>query len=340
MQILMHNYSIKLAFVCLALVTSFSGRSQIDITDAVNDMLYISSKYVSPAASASVYQSSSSWYSSAETIGKFKLDASLHVNILPIPNKQKTFSISNNELATMEIRGTQSAVIPSALGGYTETFFDFNIDDEAYEWQAFEGIKQDVVTHPYLQVSIGLWKETDVTLRYSPKVTISTSSYDIFGAALKHTISQYFRKEAADSTPFELAVLASYSMFNLNLYFDEVAVEPIDPKPGSIPLTTINSIIIDANSFLFQLIASKKINKLEFTGSLGYTYNEFNHKLGGQDGLFLDLFNELLLLLDDSKTDFKGDLGVNYHFNKFYISSMLSLGKFPNINLALHYKIF
>jgi len=185
-----------------------------------------------------------------------------------------------------------------------------------------------------------LWKETDVTLRYSPKVTISTSSYDIFGAALKHTISQYFRKEAADSTPFELAVLASYSMFNLNLYFDEVAVEPIDPKPGSIPLTTINSIIIDANSFLFQLIASKKINKLEFTGSLGYTYNEFNHKLGGQDGLFLDLFNELLLLLDDSKTDFKGDLGVNYHFNKFYISSMLSLGKFPNINLALHYKIF
>ena len=179
-----------------------------------------------------------------------------------------------------------------------------------------------------------------MTLRYSPKVTISTSSYDIFGAALKHTISQYFRKEAADSTPFELAVLASYSMFNLNLYFDEVAVEPIDPKPGSIPLTTINSIIIDANSFLFQLIASKKINKLEFTGSLGYTYNEFNHKLGGQDGLFLDLFNELLLLLDDSKTDFKGDLGVNYHFNKFYISSMLSLGKFPNINLALHYKIF
>lgn len=138
----------------------------------------------------------------------------------------------------MEIRGVQSAEIPSALGGHTETFFDFNIDDEAYEWQAFEGIKQDVVAHPYLQVSIGLWKETDVTLRYSPKVTISTSSYDIFGAALKHTISQYFRKEAADTSPIELAVLASYSVFNLNLYFDEVAIEPVDPEPGSIPLTT------------------------------------------------------------------------------------------------------
>ncbi len=340
MQTLMHNNFKKLAFICLALVTSFSGRSQIDISDAVNDMLYISSKYVSSAASASVYQSSSSWYSSAESIGKFKLDASLHVNILPIPNKQKTFSISNSDLATMEIRGAQSAVIPSALGGHTETFFDFTLDGESYEWQAFEGIKQDVVTHPYLQASIGLWKETDLTFRYSPKVTISTSSYNIFGAAIKHTLSQYFRKEAKDSDPFEIAVLASYSVFNLNLYFDEVAIEPIDPKPGSIPLTSINSIIIDANSLLFQLIASKKINKLEFTGSLGYTYNEFNYKLGGQNGLFLDLFNELLSLLDDNKTDFKGDLGVNYHFNKFYISSMLSLGKFPNINVALHYKFF
>ena len=95
----------------------------------------------------------------------------------------------------MEIRGAQSAEIPTALGGHTETFFDFHIDDEAYEWQAFEGIKQDVVTHPYLQASVGLWKETDVTLRYSPKVTINTSSYDIFGAAIKHTLVNILEKK-------------------------------------------------------------------------------------------------------------------------------------------------
>ena len=339
MQILTRNNSVKIFFIFLTLITS-SVKSQIDVTDAVNDMLYISSKYVSSAASASVYQSSSSWFSSAESVGKFKLDVSFHVNILPIPNKQKTFLINNNELSTMELRGAQTAKIPTALGGHTETFFDFDIDGEAFEWQAFEGIKQDVVAHPYMQVSVGLWKETDVTLRYSPKVTINTSSYDIFGAAIKHTLSQYFRKEATDSDPIELAVLASYSVFNLNLFFDEVAIEPIDPKPGSVPLTTINSMIIDANSLLFQIVASKKLHKLEFTGSLAYTYNKFNYKLGGYQGLFLDVFNELLSFLDESKTDFKGDFGVNYYFNKFYVSSMLSLGKFPNVNLALHYKFF
>ncbi len=332
----------KISIFCIALLMSCQGLSQInspDVTNAILDMLYISSKYVSPAASASAYQSSSSWYSSAESVGKFKVDVSVHFNVLPIPDKQKNFSINNSELITMKVRGSQSADIPTALGGDTSTFFDFNIEDEAYEWQAFEGVKQDVVAHPYLQASIGLWKETDVTFRYSPKITIETSSYEIFGAAVKHNVTQYFRNKEIDARPIELAVLASYSKFDLNLFFDEVEIKPVDSDSETEPLTTINSIVIDANSWLFQLIASKKINKFELTGAVGFTKNDFNYRLGGDEGLFLDLFNELLSLLDENKNEFKGDVGANYYFNKFHISSMVTVGKFPNINIALHYKI-
>jgi len=338
----MHNAALKFSIFYIALMTAFQGVSQInspDVTNAVLDMLFISSKYVSPAASASTYQSSSSWYSSAESVGKFKVDVSLHFNVLPIPNKQKSFTINNDELITMEVRDSQSAEIPTALGGDTSTFFDFNIEGEAYEWQAFEGVKQNVVAHPYLQASIGLWKEIDVTFRYSPKVTIETSSYEIFGAAIKHNVTQYFRKNISDSNPIEVAVLASYSKFDLNLYFDEVAIKPIDPESNTGALTTLNSIIIDADSWLFQLIASKKINNFEFSGAVGFTENDFNYKLGGDEGLFLDLFNDLLSLLDENKNEFKGDIGANYYFNKFYISSMFTIGKFPNLNIAIHYKI-
>lgn len=338
----MHNAILKFSIFFILLMTAFQGMSQInspDVTNAVLDMLYISSKYVSPAASASTYQSSSSWYSSAESIGKFKVDVSMHFNVLPIPKRQKSFAINNDELVTMQIRDSQSAEIPTALGGDTSTFFDFDIDGEAYEWQAFEGVKQNVVAHPYLQASIGLWKETDLTFRYSPKVTIETSSYEIFGAAIKHNITQYFRKKSSDSNLIETAVLASYSKFDLNLYFDEVAIKPIDPDSTTGALTTLNSIIIDADSWLFQLMASKKINNFEFTGAFGFTENDFNYKLGGKEGVFLDLFNELLSLLDENKNEFKGDVGVNYYFNKLYISSMFTIGKFPNMNVGIHYRI-
>lgn len=338
----MHRKILKLGIFCIALLASYQGMSQInnpDVTNAVLDMLFVSSKYVSPAASASTYQSSSSWFSSAESVGKFKVDVSLHFNILPIPNNQKSFTINNDELITMRVRGSQSADIPTALGGDTSTFFEFDIDGEAYEWQAFEGIKQNVVAHPYLQASIGLWKETDVTFRYSPEITIETSSYEIIGAAVKHNITQYFRNDDVSSSPIEIAVLASYSKFDLNLYFDEVVIKPIDPESNTGALTTLNSIIIDADSWLFQLIASKKMNNFEFTGAVGITDNDFNYRLGGDDGVFLDLFNELLSLLDENRNEFKGDIGFNYYFNKFYISSMFTIGKFPNMNIAIHYKI-
>ena len=330
---------LKIAFIIFFSNQGFSQITSPDIGTALTDMLYISSKYVSPAASASVYQSSSSWYSSAESVGKFKVDVSLHFNILPITNKQKTFVINNDELINMEVRGSQSAEVPTALGGDTDTFFDFTIEDEAYEWQAFEGIKQSVVAHPYLQATVGLWKETNVTVRYSPKIAIETSSYEIFGGAIKHNVTQYFRNEEASKSPVEVAVLASYSVFNLDLNFDEVAIKPIDPESGTGALTTLNAIIIDADSWLFQVIASKKANNFEFSGAFGLTRNQFNYKLGGEEGLFLDLFNNLLTLLDERKTEIKGDIGVNYNFNKFYVSSMFTIGKFPNINLALHYKI-
>ena len=327
-------------FIFFLLVT-VKGFAQIspDVFTALEDMLYISSKYVSPAASASAYQSSSSWYSSAESVGKFKVDVSLHFNVLPIPKKQKTFIINNNELISMNVRGAQSTEIPTAIGGDTDVFFDFMIDEEAYEWQAFEGIKQNTVAHPYLQATVGLWKETDLTIRYAPKIQIETSSYEIFGGAIKHNVTQYFRKNSSNSNPLEVAALVSYSVFNLDLNFDEVAIKPTDPDSGTGALTTIDAIIIDADSWLYQVIASKRVNKFEFSGAFGVTSNQFNYKLGGQEGVFLDLFNELLTLLDERKTELKGDIGVNYYLNNFYISSMFTIGKFPNINLAIHYKI-
>ena len=333
---LKRTYSIIL-ISCFLSFNSFGQITSPDVGDALLDMIYISGKYVSSAASASAYQSSTSWYSSAESVGKFKVDVSLHFNILPIPKKQKSFIINNNELISMSVRGSQSAEIPTALGGDTNTFFDFTIEDEAYEWQAFEGVKQNVIAHPYLQVTVGLWNETDVTLRYSPKIKIETSSYEIFGGALKHNITQYFREKLTCENPIEIAALVSYSVFNLNLNFDKVAVKPIDPESGTGALTTLDAIVINADSWLFQVMASKRIKKFGLSGAFGLTSNQFNYKLGGQEGVFLDLFNDLLSLLDERKIEAKGDVGVNFYMNNFYVSSMFTVGKFPNINFAIHY---
>ena len=329
-----------LLFIFLQITTSVcSQTSSPDLSNFVSDMVFMSKKYVSPAATASAYQSSGAWYSSAKSVGQFKVDLSLHINVLFIPQKEKSFNIKNSDFSSLVIQDSslENAEIPTALGGDTQVFFDFFIDDNQYELQAFEGVKVAVLPHPYLQASVGLWKETDVTVRYAPKITIDASNYEIFGVALKHNLTQYFK--AKKTNPFEVAFLVSYSEFDLNLFFDPVNIKPVGSSSSTEPLTTLDGVIVDANSWLFQSIISKQVNKFEFNGALGITQNKFNYLISGKEGLVLDLFNNLLTLLDESKSHFKADLGVNYHFKNAYISSTVSIGEFQNLNVAFHYKL-
>lgn len=326
-------------FICVFLWSSIT-LSQSDVSNVIVDLLTLSQNYIEPATDGLVYQSTSSWYSSAKSLDKFEVDVSVHFNALPIQKKHRTNEISNSDFVTMQIRGgNTSTTVPSAFGGDTDVFLDYFIEGEEYELQAFEGIDQNVVMHPYLQASIGLWKETDLTLRYSPKVKIDVTKYRIFGGAIKHNISQYFRKNDSIRKGIEVAGLVSYSKFDVDLFFDEIYLEPRNPDPGSVPLAVINSVIVDADAWLFQLIASKQFKNIELVGSLGYTASNFEYNLGGEDGFVLDLFNQALDVLDGRKTGFKGDVGLNYHFGRIYVSSMMSVGKFLNTNVALHYRI-
>ncbi|MFD0965067.1 DUF6588 family protein [Pseudofulvibacter geojedonensis] len=327
-------YSLLLFFVGSF---SFSQTFNADLGRTLDDLIFLSGEYVSPAADASMYQATSSWYSTAKSLDKFQVEVSVHANALYIPNNKKSYTISNSDFSSFEIRGgDDSVVIPTALGGGNSTFFDFTLDGEDYEMQAFEGVDQEVLAHPFLQASVGLWKETDLTVRYSPKVKIDVSDYQIFGLALKHNLTQYNRKENS----VEVAVLLSYSKFDLDLFFNEFRLESSNPQPGEEPIATVDSVIVDASSWLFQFIASKEFGKFELHSSLGLSRNQFNYELGGKDSLILSLFNLSLEELEETTTNFKGDVGLNYHIgNKYYISSMFTIGEFPNVNLAFHYKI-
>lgn len=307
-----------------------------DLGNVLSDLALITGRYVAPAADASVYQSTASWYTSAKSLEKFEVDVSIYFNALPIAQKQKTYNIADSEFNNLDVRGGSNADVPTALGGDTSIFYDFSINGEAYEMQAFEGIKENVVIHPYLQASIGLWAETDLTLRYSPSIKIDFSDYQIFGGAVKHSISQYFRPD--DGTSFiEVAGLVSYSTFDLNLIFDPFELKSSDESAE--PLAIIDRVIVDADAWLFQLIGSKEFGSFEVAGAFGYTSSNVHYVLGGDDGYFLDSLNIIIdQLLEETRSGVKGDLVLNYHFNNFYISTGVTLGKFLNSSLSFHYK--
>jgi len=307
-----------------------------DLEDVLNDLVIVSGQYITPAADASIYQSTAAWYSSAKSLDLYEVDVSLHFNALPIGSKKKVFTVRDSEFINLNIRDASTAEVPTALGGDTEQFYDFMIDGENYEMQAFEGVKESAVYHPYFQASVGLWKETDLTIRYSPKIKIDISDYTVFGVAVKHNVTQYFRNEnSADA--FEFAVLASYSTFDSNLLFDALELSPVDGNDAS--LAVINGLTVNANALLFQAIGSRRWSDFEVQGSFGFTSSAINYTILGDGSTFIDLFNRTLVVLEETRSGVKGDLGANYYFGKVYVSSNVTFGKFMNLNVGVHYKI-
>ena len=308
-----------------------------DVEDFLTDMLLLSNKYVSPAAEAAVYQSTGSWYSSAKNLDLYQVDLSLHINALPVSNAQKSFTVSDSDFIVLDIRDAESAQVPTALGGDTSVFYDFTLGEDNYELQTFEGANQQVFYYPYLQGSIGLWGQTELTLQYVPEVKIDASGYQTFGGAIKHNISQYWLGDNQDSQALQVAVQVAYSLFDSKIFFDGFEVTSTDQDQAA--LAVINSLTVDANAITANLIASKRVDRFEFVGAFAVSANKFTYTMGGEGDFLLGLLNDAFTALEDTSFMMRGNLGVNYHLDNWYVASNIAIGRFVNTNVSVHYKL-
>ena len=327
-----------IAFLFLSPVIAVAQNTYLtDVEDFLIDMLLISNKYVSPAAEAAVYQSTGSWYSSAKSLELYQVDVSLHVNALSVSDAQKSFTVKDSDFIRLDIRDAQTAEVPTALGGETSVFYDFILGEDSYELQTFEGAKQQVFYYPYLQGSMGLWGQTELTLQYVPEVKIDDSGYKTFGGAVKHNISQYWLGDNQDAQSLQVAVQVAYSLFDSKIFFDGFEVTSTDQNQDA--LAVINSLTVDANAVTGQFIVSKRVNKFEFVGAFAVSENKFTYTMGGEGDFLLGLLNEAFTALEDNSFMMRGNIGVNYHFDNLYVASNVTIGKFINTNLSIHYKL-
>lgn len=305
------------------------------LNEVANDILFIIDGYNEPAAEASVMQTGAGWFHTAKSLELFKTNISIGISGLPFPSKKKSFTVRDSDFMNVDIRDGDQASIPTTLGGRGRTFFDFKIDNEAYEFQAFSGIRSDLFAMPYIQGQIGLWKETELTLRVVPKLIIDKSSYAVYGLGLKHNLSQYLFKE---NRSFEIAIYGNYNLTDLNIEFEEPL--ELTPSSGNQPLAILNGSLIDFHSINTGIVASKDINKWTFSGAFNYNTSWIDYSLTGEQNLFLGVFNDALTTLSDTKHSFRGDIGAAYQISpKWNINSQFSAGQFVNLNISGIYYI-
>ena len=304
-----------------------------DMGHLIDDALFFSDKYVTPATDAAVYQAASGWIDTPRKKELWEVSFSVHVNVFFTPNRDKEFTIDNSDFTFFQLEEGTFATVPTALGNDNQVYLSGYLGDDEVRLETPEGMNMKTVAYPYLQGSLTIWQGTDVVVKFSPKVKLKKSDYQVYGFGLKHNISQYL--DSLEQKKVHLAVLAAYSKEDVSFNFFD-----IETDYGTLGINRINGLV---DTWHFQASGSREIGRFELMGSFIYSTSDIKYKVSGETGSIEEILplqqvlNERLKEIYKTRVNYIGEAAVSYKFNNFSVQSILAFGKFVNANMALQY---
>lgn len=315
---------------------SFSQSEQTfeDIGHLLNDALFFSDRYITPATDAAVYQAASGWMHSPKKRALWDVNLALHSNVFFVPKRDRSFQISNSDFTFFEIEGAGTATVPTALGDDAQVYLVGELDGEEIRLKTPEGINQETVFYPYLQTDLSLWKGTEVIVKFSPKTKLKKGDYQVYGFGVKHNLSQYLK--TLEAKKVHLAALLAYSKEDIS--FDFISVPT---QYGSLGINRLNGLV---DTWQFQMNGSKEFKNFELMGGLIINTSKFKYVVGGERGEIEDIIplqeilNKKLEEIYKTKTNVMGELSGRYQIGKIFLQSVVGFGKFVNTNFSVQYE--
>ena len=304
------------------------------IGNLIQDAIFFTDLYVSPAADAAVYQAASSWVNTPQKAELWDFTLGLHVNTFFVPKSDRSFRLNNSDLSFFQIEGQDSALTPTALGSDQYVMLKGVLGGSDVSLKSPEGVDREVVVYPYIQGSLGVGFGTEAIAKFSPKINLKNVSYQVYGLGLKHSISQYFSKVEAKN--FYISALVAYAKEDLTVNFLDV-----ETQYGNLGFNALNSLI---DTWQFQINGSKKWNKFELSSGIIANTSEFEYKVKGEKGAIeeilplQDVLNGELKTIARNKFNCIGEVSGRLDFNRFFVQTTLAFGKFVNSNVSLQYK--
>lgn len=300
----------------------------------IQDAIYFTDQYVTPATDAAVYQAASSWVNTPQKAELWDFTLGIHVNTFFVPQSDRSFRLKNSDLSFFQIENQDSALTPTAMGSNEYVTLSGMLGGSKVSLKSPEGINREVVVYPYLQGSLGVGFGTEAIVKFSSKVDFKKVSYQVYGIGLKHSISQYFK--TLESKDYFVSALFSYAREDLTVNFLDVETEY-----GNLGFNALNSLI---DTWQFQVNGSKKWNKFELMGGIIANNSSFEYKVKGEKGEIEEIIplqsvlNTELKAIADSKFNVIGEVSGRVEFYKFFIQTTIAFGKFVNSNLSVQYK--
>ncbi|MDB5159077.1 MAG: hypothetical protein JWR50_3784, partial [Mucilaginibacter sp.] len=218
------------------------------------------------------------WTNTAKTQNFLRFVIRISATESLVPDKDKTYNI--NSLNLTNIKATGSPIAPT-FGGDKNLSTDITVTDPAnpnnkYNTTLPKGVVK-YIPAPQVQLTVGLIKNTDVTVRFIPTIKVSddVGKVGMFGIGFKHNLVNDI--DPKHPLPFDLAVAIGYTRLN---YTKSLSVLPDDDNGGVSGSHDFSNQSLEGHfsGFNTQVILSKKL--LFFTPFVSVGYLTSSTKVG------------------------------------------------------------
>jgi hypothetical protein len=287
----------------------------------------------------------SGWNNTAKTKKFLHFDLRISATVAQVPTSGQSFDVTKIGLSNhLQVDPSSPTNIAPTFGGSKNAPTPLmDIKDNNGNTIGTFNMPNGVIKYvpaPDIQLTIGIFRNTDFTIRTTPTIDIGSNSGSVgeIGFGIKHDIIQDFA--AKKSFPFDLAIAINYNRINYNAPLNVQPDNDTEPAPGSATDFSNQRIHGYFSGTNVQAIISKKI--LFFTPFLSVGYQSANTSLGilgnypiTTSSGFYTTITDPVHINETSISGFRADAGFQLNLAVFRIYASVSAAQYLSANAGI-----
>jgi hypothetical protein len=290
----------------------------------------------------------SGWNNTAKTKNKLKFDLRISASGAFVPASNKSFDLTKIGLSDhLRVAPGSSNLTPTISGGNNRSVLDvYNDQGQKVDEFSLPGGKISVIPAPQVQLTVGILKNTDLSLRGMPSINMGDNigKVSMIGIGLKHNIMADLGA-AGKLAPFDLALAFGYSRLNMDMPLNVKPEDNAQPAPGNTSNDFSNQHIEGHfNSFQIQGIISKKLSAFTPFLSVGYNTSKTNVAIIGNYPIttttvigqdFYTTFTNPVAIKKSHINGIRADVGFQLELSFFRIFGSYSVAQYQSVNAGI-----
>lgn len=323
----------KIVFLLVLLCSVQVSKSQEleTILLAADDASLLTQNYLNPAMKGLMFSMNGGWYTTAKTHKKFGFDVTINVNASFVPSNEQIFAFIPNDYTFLTLPNGETSLNTVMSENDSETQIDIRIptsngDFKVASFDMPGGITNDLpinaVPTPTVQLGFGLPYNTDLKLRFVPKMNFDDSvDANIIGVGLQHDVMQYFGP--LEKLPLSVSILGAFT--NMKVTYDIEDNNTVDEVA-----VTNGEAEFKLSTWTIQAIASLDFKVVTLYGSVGYNNGKTTARMKGDYTLTYDVEDNNGTVIGTVDETIRNPINLDFEANgmRATLGTRLNLGFF------------